>query len=76
MGEPLTCPCGDDHAASRSWGLVASLIKEKGEHVPVHVEGVGGWLVPRVYIAFHGLFAREIPALAKRYGWAQVPAVP
>jgi len=32
----------------------------------------GTWLVPRHYIALHGLKAWEIPELAKRFGWKKV----
>lgn len=30
------------------------------------------WRVPRVWIAMHGLKARELPELAERHGWDEV----
>lgn len=30
-----------------------------------------GWLVPRIYIAAHGLKAAELPELAERYGFEE-----
>jgi predicted cobalt transporter CbtA len=70
----LPCPCGEDHTASTIWKLVTFIVEAKGEHVTVHVEGIGSWHVPRVYLAFHGLVATELPALADRYGWAREDA--
>lgn len=32
----------------------------------------GSWLVPRLYIACHGLKAAELPRLAERYGFERV----
>jgi len=33
----------------------------------------GCWLVPRLYIACHGLKAAELPELAGRYGFERAP---
>ena len=63
------CPCGDRH-------LMTARAAEALEHVTaglpatVKVSAPGGsWLVPRLYIACHGLKAADLPALAERYGF-------
>jgi len=33
------------------------------------VSPAGAWMVNRVYVACHGIRARDIPVLAMRYGW-------
>jgi hypothetical protein len=63
------CCCGTAHFLG--W-VAASLIAGTGPLVPVAVEGSGAWLVPRVFIAAHGLKAGEVPALAERYEWGKV----
>jgi hypothetical protein len=67
------CPCGQVHELSAAVraayeGVTAGLPPE----VAVVVEG-RAWLVPRIYIAVHGLKADELPGLAERYGWAPSP---
>jgi hypothetical protein len=69
----MKCPCGEVHELSATVraayeGVTAGLPPE----VAVVVEG-GGWLVPRIYIAVHGLKADDLPELAGRYGWAPSP---
>ena len=68
------CPCGQVH---RFPDLVAQhylrrCIDELGDTVLVTTPA-GSWLVPRVYIAAHGLAARDLPLLAAVYGWRRVP---
>lgn len=67
------CPCGEIHelsAATRAAyeAATAGLPAE----VPVKTHG-GTWLVPRIFIAVHGLKAAELPALARRYGFTAKP---
>jgi len=69
----VRCPCGEIHELSAAVRaayerVTAGLPPE----VPVVVEG-RGWLVPRIYIAVHGLKADELPALAEEYGFAAAP---
>lgn len=68
-----TCPCGEDHSTRASYRDVAALIKLKGESVVVSTS-FGKFHVPRIYIAYHGLSAHEVPALVERYGWPAVTA--
>jgi len=51
---------------------VERLIEALGPSLQVTV-GERTWLVPRFYIAAHGLAARDLPQLAVRYGWPEVP---
>jgi hypothetical protein len=71
-GEASRCPCGDLHelsAAARAAydAVTAGLPAEVGVKTPG-----GSWLVPRVFIAVHGLEAAELPGLAERYGFARL----
>ena len=64
MAEEPMCHCGKPlHYTSQEHRAVADqLIKEYGEYVTVTVLG-RTWLVPRHYIALHGLKAEEIHKL-------------
>lgn len=75
MSDNLPCPCGEVHelpAAVRTG--YESVTAGLASSVPVKVPGTGCWLVPRIYIAVHGLKARELPELAERYGFEPQPA--
>lgn len=68
------CPCGEVHELSAS---VRAAYESVTAGLPplmrVFVPDVGCWLVPRIYIAVHGLKAGELAALAERYGFAPHP---
>lgn len=66
-----TCPCGRPLHYTRTdiQQIVERLIAELGPNVEVQVLGVGVYMVPRHYIALHGLKSLEVPALAEKYGW-------
>ena len=74
MSDSVLCPCGVDHAVSRStaYARVRDVVRDLGPTVNVTVDGVGAWRVPRVWIGMHGLKAVDLPALAARYGWEPV----
>ena len=66
------CPCGEIH-------LLAAHIRAAydqataGKPSTVKVVSPGGtWLVPRIFLAAHGVKATELPALAERYGFEAV----
>jgi hypothetical protein len=68
---PPQCPCGQAHelsaGARRAYDEVA-----RGLPATVLVSGGGrAWLVPRVFIAAHGLPAAGLPELAARYGFTE-----
>ena len=64
MGEPERCACGLPlhYCDPRIQRLVEALIAAKGPEIPVRVRG-RTWLVPRHFIALHGLKAWELPLL-------------
>jgi hypothetical protein len=67
------CSCGldiDAHPNSNPATQAATqlIVEQRGEFIPVHVPG-GDYMVPRHYIALHGIRAMEVPELAVRYGW-------
>lgn len=67
------CPCGEVHELSAA---VRAAYEGVTEGLPPDVTvtlGGRSWVVPRIYIAVHGLKADELPALAGKYGWAAAP---
>jgi hypothetical protein len=71
------CPCGEVHELPASVrAAYESATAGLSPLVAVRVPDVGCWLVPRIYIAVHGLKAGELPALAGRYGFAPQPGQP
>jgi len=50
---------------------VQRLVDDLGELVRITTPD-GTWLVPRHYIALHGLAAYDLPRIAKQYGWLKV----
>ena len=74
---PTRCPCGEAHELSAAVRAeYESVTAGLASSVPVKIPGVGCWLVPRIYVAVHGLRAQELPALAERYGFEAQPALP
>jgi hypothetical protein len=65
----LACPCGQDHTSSPAWKAVQGFAERLGVNVGIQVSGKT-WQVPRVWIAFHGLVAADLPRLAAEHGWA------
>jgi hypothetical protein len=66
---PSLCHCGrplhysDPHLQVR----IEALIRELGEFAKITVMETGrAWLVPRHYIALHGIKARDLPTLGFR----------
>lgn len=67
----LHCPCGQVHELSAKTRVAyENVTMGLPDAVLVQVPE-GCWLVPRIYIAVHGLKGDELPALAQRYGWAE-----
>jgi hypothetical protein len=69
---PLSrCDCGRPlhYTDAKQFDVVDKLVEQLGPTVLISLDE-GAWRVPRHYVALHGLAARELPALAKRYGWA------
>ena len=58
------CHCGRPlhYTSPEVEAIVRELIRVRGSHVPVTVEG-RTWLVQRHYIALHGLHALDLPDL-------------
>jgi hypothetical protein len=70
--EPELCGCGRPlHYVDPETELtVRDLVATLGPNLLVQLGG-RSWLVPRHYIALHGLKAQDLPELALRYGWQQ-----
>jgi len=66
------CPCGRPlHYTLPFVGwLVEGQIADEGPEQVVEVIG-HRWLVPRHYIALHGLKAEQLPDIAERYGFKE-----
>jgi hypothetical protein len=67
------CPCGSQHTLSWDSWVAYERVTEGQPPTVMIATPEGSWLVPRLYIACHGLKASEVPALAKQYGWEQGP---
>lgn len=66
------CDCGQPlhYRDPASQAVMQAIVDELGPCTPVLMAGTThGFLVPRHYIALHGLRAVELPVLADRYGW-------
>ena len=65
------CPCGVAHELSAEVRGQYERVTA-GLDVRLRVETPEGrWLVPRIFIAVHGLKAADLPGLAERYGFEQ-----
>lgn len=64
MAEDELCPCGRPlhYATASHRRYVERLVRQLGPTIPVTVGG-RTWIVPRHYIALHGLKAVELPTL-------------
>lgn len=67
------CPCGQDHSDSPFWEMFLQLAADQPERIRVR-SAQGVWELPRVFLAFHGLRASDLPALVARYGFPLVAA--
>ena len=68
------CPCGAVHEMSRAAAAAyESVTAGKPAAVPLSTTA-GSWLVPRVFIACHGVKADDLARLAERYGFERVPS--
>lgn len=67
------CPCGQPvhYSDPMTEAAVDALVARLGVDVEVTTPE-GTWLVPRDYIALHGIKAAELPALAERLGFKKV----
>lgn len=75
--DPEVCACGLPlhyrDAAARA--LVEDVVNRLGPDVEITIISKGTWLVPRHFIALHGLKAADIEQLAKRYNFKQTVQV-
>jgi hypothetical protein len=70
------CVCGKPlhYLRKESRKAVERLIAVNGEYIEVSTPD-GTWKVPRHYIALHGRVARELPTLARLYGFERISPV-
>jgi hypothetical protein len=63
------CPCGTAHEVdARSWAGFRLMTEHADPRITV-TSPEGSWLVPRLFIACHGIRAAELAGLAERYGF-------
>ncbi len=69
----MNCPCGRPlhYATPEAAEYMDRMVAELGDRIAVSVP-VGTFLVPRHFIALHGLKAEDLPALAEIYGFERV----
>jgi hypothetical protein len=72
MTSPPACPCGAAHEFSADVRVaLENITRGLPDTVLISVSG-RAWLVPRMYLAAHGLKADDLPELAERYGFTAV----
>lgn len=74
MTWPLVfCSCGRPvhYSNDESRARVETLIAEKGECIAITTDA-GTWLVPRHYVALHGVAANTLARLARLHGWEKI----
>lgn len=64
------CDCGQRHALDES---IATVLAHLGPTEEI-TRPTGTFLVPRLYIAAHGLPGRNIKRLAEQFGWSRARA--
>lgn len=70
--EITDCCCGVVHRMKQeSWEKYRRETKGKAFTIPVGT-GLACWRVPRIYIACHGISAKELPVLAEQYDWERM----
>ena len=67
------CACGQPlhYQTPHAQELGEEQIRELGPHIRVVVAD-GKWLVPRHYIALHGIKAEDLSQVAEQYGFTRV----
>jgi len=67
------CPCGKPlhYRTDALRDHMIAFVKQHGDLVKIIVPA-GTYLVPRHYIALHGMKAQALPTLATQYGWKKV----
>jgi hypothetical protein len=68
---PPRCPCGEIHEPSAATRVAYENITRGLPDTVTVATGGRAWLVPRIYVAAHGLAAADLPELAVRYGFAE-----
>lgn len=71
------CPCGRPlhYNDPQRLKYMEDQVKKLGELILVSTGGKG-YLIPRHYIALHGIRAQDLPELAKRYNFREVESGP
>ena len=63
------CPCGVVHEMAAGTKIRLDRVTAGLDPLLQVTLASGSWLVPRVYIACHGIAASELPEIAARYGF-------
>lgn len=74
-GRVHECDCGDVHEFAHAVrGDFERAIRKHGPLIEVNMcnNGSPAYLIPRIWIAAHGLQAVELGYLAVKYGWQRV----
>lgn len=69
----IPCCCGLGHTFQTLlvFRYLTRMIAELGPVIRITTP-IGTWMVPRIYIAAHGLRAQDLPHLAEKYGWPRL----
>jgi len=68
------CACGQllHYKTPEREYMMCKIVRELGALIPFWIGAEEGYMVPRHYVALHGVKASELPELAKRYGWKRI----
>ncbi len=70
MSVVTNCPCGSAHEMTPGILAIYDQVTAGADPlIKVQITGCGTWLIPRLYIACHGIKGAEVEALAAQYGW-------
>lgn len=64
-------PWWREYSVPENQAFVERQIAALGPYIQVTTPH-GSWMVPRHYIALHGLKSMDLPGLAQLYGWEKV----
>lgn len=67
------CPCGVPHELTPDMAATYGNVTAGLPSTVTVATPDGRFAVPRIFIAYHGLKAADLPALAVRYGFERVP---
>ena len=67
------CPCGAVHERSRAAAVAYEKVTAGKPATVTLSSTAGSWLVPRIFVACHGIKADDLAQIAERYRFERMP---